>query len=114
MNTSRLTVGAIVCLCVLLSGLHTAWGRELRCSCVRYYHGIPWTATCVYLKPKSAVCDRYELIVYNKSPTKTCVRVKNPSVFDKINEHAWFKVTNKPGTKQISLRRQNTPCSVVQ
>nr|ACQ55246.1 chemokine vCXCL5 [Cercopithecine betaherpesvirus 5] len=114
MNGMRFTVGAIVCLYVLLTNLQNAYTTELRCRCVNYYSGIPWTATCVYLKPKSIGCNKYELIVYDGSETKTCVRVSNPSKFDTITKHTWFKVTKLPGKNQIRLQKQNTPCSVVQ
>ncbi|QQL09755.1 Ba158.1 [Baboon cytomegalovirus] len=114
MNASRLMIGALLCVCVILSNFQYAWGTELRCSCINYYHTIPWKAKCVYFQPKSPACDKYELIVYyQNSPTKTCVRVKNPSVFDNINEQAWFTVTKVPGKKQLSFRRQATSCAVV-
>nr|ACQ55261.1 chemokine vCXCL5 [Cercopithecine betaherpesvirus 5] len=112
MNTSRLLVGTILCLCVLLSDLHYAWGKELRCQCINYYSGIPWTATCVYLKPKSAACNQYELIVYNGSERKTCVRVRNTSAFERFNRVTWFKVTKGKG-KNISLKLHNGSCAVV-
>ncbi|QQL09930.1 Ba158.1 [Baboon cytomegalovirus] len=113
MNVLRFWIRALFCICVLLSVLQYVFGIELRCQCVNYYSGIPWTAKCVYLKPKSPECNKYELIVYYDSAMKTCVRVRNSYVFDNINEHTWFQVTNKPGTKQIKLKKQKTSCAVV-
>nr|AXG21882.1 protein UL146 [synthetic construct]AXG22151.1 protein UL146 [synthetic construct] len=112
MNTKNIQY-TLLYMCVLLLGLQYISGAELRCLCVNYYGGIPWTAKCVYLKPKSVACNQYELIVYNGSETKTCVRVRNSTVFEKYDKVTWFKVTKGKG-KQISLKQQLTSCSVVQ
>ncbi|QQL10093.1 Cy158.1 [Cynomolgus cytomegalovirus] len=111
MNTVRINIAAMLLICLILSGLSGSRGSELRCNCVKYYFGIPWTATCVYLKPKSIECNNYELIVYDGSPHKTCVRVRNPSVFDRLDKQTWFTVTKKPN-RHISLKPQRTSCAV--
>ncbi|QQL11171.1 Rh158.1 [macacine betaherpesvirus 3] len=111
MNTVRVNIAAMLLICLILSGFSDSQGSELRCSCVKYYYGIPWTATCVYLKPKSVECNNYELIVYDGSPHKTCVRVRNPSVFDRLDKQTWFTVTKKPN-RHISLKPQRTSCAV--
>ncbi|AEQ32269.1 protein UL146 [Cynomolgus macaque cytomegalovirus strain Ottawa] len=111
MNTFRVPVAAMLLICLILSGFSGSQCSELRCSCVNYYSGIPWTATCVYVKPKSIECNKYELIVYNGSPNKTCVRVRNQSVFDRITKQKWFKVT-KGAKHQLSLTPQRASCAV--
>ncbi|AEV80478.1 chemokine vCXCL5 [Cercopithecine betaherpesvirus 5] len=109
----RYILGAILCAFVLLCGLPNVWSKELRCNCVQYYHGIPWTATCVYLEPKNNHCNKYELIVYDGSEKKTCVRFSDPSKFKNVHQKTWFTVTRGAG-RQIRLKKQSTSCAVVQ
>ncbi|APT40383.1 Rh158.1 [macacine betaherpesvirus 3] len=113
MSNLRVTIGAIFFICIMLSGFSDSWGSELRCRCVKYYYGIPWTATCVYLEPRSIACNHHELIVYDGSIKKTCVRVANPSAFKNVNKVAWFTVKREGQGNQLKLKRHNGSCSVV-